>query len=319
MTYTMMYTRGTGTIGCFLPNRTIYAMVGPNFQPGMLHRVPPICNALKKKAAALGVEVKSGPTVGEVQEGFARISCTLRAVGSQETLGKSELKRVWGNDDAAFEVSDKPVTGFSFAQCKDAVCRDWTPDITHSWGKTWANAGRRSVTYGTGSMTTYKYGGKTVSVKPMPAIMLALMEQVMKATGKSYNWVHVVYYPDGNCKLDWHADDEKTIAKGSTIVGFTLYENPTYIRPIEIKRKPEPKVKPVHKKRKAPADVTVQTSDCAKKTCIQSGPIFSTEIKRKPEPKVKPVHKKRKAPADVTVQTSDCAKKPCISHNTFDL
>jgi hypothetical protein len=128
------------------------------------------------------------------------------------------------------------------------------------------NAGRMSATYGTGSMTTYRFIGKNVPVKPMPAILLPLMEQAIKTIGVSFNWVHVVYYPDGNCKLDWHADNEKTIARGSTIVGFTMYENPTYIRPIEIRRKPEPKVKSVNTKRKTSVDLT--TIDCAKKTCM---------------------------------------------------
>jgi hypothetical protein len=259
----MMYMRSKTTVGWFIPNFTFYAMVGWYFQLLMLHRAPAICNVIEKKAEALGVQVKRGPQVGEEASGYARISFTFRATGSQARVGRSDMKRVWGDNDAAFEVSDKPVTGLSFAEYKDALYPDFTADTVIVFNRLYENAGRMSATYGTGSMTTYRFSGKNVAVKPMPAILLPLMEQAIKTSGVSFNWVHVVYYPDGNCKLDWHADNEQTIARGSTIVGFTMYENPTYLRPIEIRRKPEPKVKSVNTKRKTSVDLT--TMDCAKK------------------------------------------------------
>ena len=236
------YRRGSGTrIGRVLPSGSVYAMVSRGescFQKHMLHCAPPLDGTLQRIMSRHGIP----PTPCGVPR--ARLSLTLRWSGTrQATSGVvDQLPMAWVSENpqlgvAYFTSSKIPSFKEVFEIVKPFLCAD----VTKMFGKTMANHGRSVATFALeGGPSVYKYSGKRVAVVGLPKGLEGMVDLISSRTGCSFNMVHCTYYPDDVCKLDWHADDEKTIAQYSTIAGVSLYEDQRHCRSVEFMQRPAP-------------------------------------------------------------------------------
>jgi hypothetical protein len=222
---TAIYQRGKVRLGIPMHDHSVYTMRG-KFQQQMTHGVAPEDPALGTLLHKKGVrQIGSGP----------RLSLTFRYNGEspQPAEGKSNLEVVWDNAQGS-TLAVGEVQGPSFAQVYADVEALLVPDVTKMMGKVYLNQGRLCTTFTLDKLATYSYGGSSKTVHPLdiPSIQEYLVAASM-ITGCAYNWVHVVYYPDGQCKLGARSDDEPSIAAESTIAGVSLYENKADFRCME--------------------------------------------------------------------------------------
>lgn len=218
-------------------DHSVYAMRG-KFQKQMTHQLAKEDDALaailRKKDI---IQSGSGP----------RLSLTFRYNGEEQPdEEKTSLETVWDNEQGS-SLAIGVVNGPNFAQVYAEVAHLLVPDVTKMMGKVYTNGGRLCATFTHEQLIkVYRYGGsgKVVHQLGQSGSILECLGVVAAATGKAYNWVHVVYYPDGQCKLNAHADDESSIATNSTIAGISLYANKDDFRCMEFARKKQKKAGP---------------------------------------------------------------------------
>ena len=230
---TVIYQRGKDVskrFGIVVRDKTLYIMRG-KFQSKMQHCAPDFDEPLKKilKNNKNGDDIKS------------RFSISFRYSGDKQEKCDCDgpIPTIWSSDDISLDVKENAIVDISFDDILELVKDDLNPDITKIAGKVHLNKGRTTVTYSTIGIENYKYGGKNVNIKKMPKQISKLMKKVSDVAGVMFNWVHIVHYPDGHCKLDWHSDDENIICKNSDIAGFSLFKNVDDIRTIEFRPKPK--------------------------------------------------------------------------------
>ena len=231
----IIYRRGNrDRFGIVTKDKGMYLMSSDSkcFQSSMLHSVPKWDNTLfkliSKNKLVEQVPKKIGP----------RLSLTFRYLGEVQPRIENTQKpnKLWKHED---KISVRYIEniGYSFDYIYNMVKDNLNPDITKMYGKTYLNDDRQVVTYTTNKdLLSYKYGGKSVKVISMTECMNKVLDRVQKISGIKYNWVHIVYYPTGDTKLEWHSDDEKGIAKKSIIAGISLFKNNTDIRSVEFKK-----------------------------------------------------------------------------------
>jgi hypothetical protein len=236
---TVIYQRGkevSKRFGIVVRDKTLYIMRG-KFQSKMQHCAPDFDEPLKKilKNNKNGDDIKS------------RFSISFRYSGDKQEKCDCDgpIPTVWSSDDISLDVKEKAIVDISFDDILELVKDDLNPDITKIAGKVHLNKGRTTVTYSTIGIENYKYGGKNVNIKKMPKQISKLMKKVSAVAGVMFNWVHIVHYPDGHCKLDWHSDDETIICKNSDIAGFSLFKNVDDIRTVEFRPKPYKKTEQI--------------------------------------------------------------------------
>jgi hypothetical protein len=236
---TVIYQRGKDVskrFGIVVRDKTLYIMRG-KFQSKMQHCSPEFDEPLKKilKNNKNGDDIKS------------RFSISFRYSGDKQEKCDCDgpIPTVWSSDDISLDVKEKAIVDISFDDILELVKDDLNPDITKIAGKVHLNKGRTTVTYSTIGIENYKYGGKNVNIKKMPKQISKLMKKVSAVAGVMFNWVHIVHYPDGHCKLDWHSDDENIICKNSDIAGFSLFKNVDDIRTVEFRPKPYKKTEQI--------------------------------------------------------------------------
>lgn len=236
---TVIYQRGKDVskrFGIVVRDKTLYIMRG-KFQSKMQHCSPEFDEPLKKilKNNKNGDDIKS------------RFSISFRYSGDKQEKCNCDgpIPTVWSSDDISLDVKEKAIVDISFDDILELVKDDLNPDITKIAGKVHLNKGRTTVTYSTIGIENYKYGGKNVNIKKMPKQISKLMKKVSAVAGVMFNWVHIVHYPDGHCKLDWHSDDENIICKNSDIAGFSLFKNVDDIRTVEFRPKPYKKTEQI--------------------------------------------------------------------------
>jgi len=236
---TVIYQRGKDVskrFGIVVRDKTLYIMRG-KFQSKMQHCSPEFDEPLKKilKNNKNGDDIKS------------RFSISFRYSGDKQEKCDCDgpIPTVWSSDDISLDVKEKAIVDISFDDILELVKDDLNPDITKIAGKVHLNKGRTTVTYSTIGIENYKYGGKNVNIKKMPKQISKLMKKVSAVAGVMFNWVHIVHYPDGHCKLDWHSDDETIICKNSDIAGFSLFKNVDDIRTVEFRPKPNKKTEQI--------------------------------------------------------------------------
>ena len=230
---TVIYQRGKDVskrFGIVVRDKTLYIMRG-KFQSKMQHCAPGFDEPLKKilKNNKNGDDIKS------------RFSISFRYSGDKQEKCDCDgpIPTIWSSDDISLDVKENAIVDISFDDILELVKDDLNPDITKIAGKVHLNKGRTTVTYSTIGIENYKYGGKNVNIKKMPKQISKLMKKVSSVAGVMFNWVHIVHYPDGHCKLDWHSDDENIICKNSDIAGFSLFKNVDDIRTVEFRPKPK--------------------------------------------------------------------------------
>ena len=230
---TVIYQRGKDVskrFGIVVRDKTLYIMRG-KFQSKMQHCAPGFDEPLKKilKNNKNGDDIKS------------RFSISFRYSGDKQEKCDCDgpIPTIWSSDDISLDVKENAIVDISFDDILELVKDDLNPDITKIAGKVHLNKGRTTVTYSTIGIENYKYGGKNVNIKKMPKQISKLLKKVSAVAGVMFNWVHIVHYPDGHCKLDWHSDDENIICKNSDIAGFSLFKNVDDIRTVEFRPKPK--------------------------------------------------------------------------------
>jgi hypothetical protein len=230
---TVIYQRGKDVskrFGIVVRDKTLYIMRG-KFQSKMQHCAPDFDEPLKKilKNNKNGDDIK------------ARFSISFRYSGDKQEKCDCDgpIPTIWSSDEISLDVKENALVDISFDDVLELVKDDLNPDITKIAGKVHLNKGRTTVTYSTIGIENYKYGGKTINIKKMPKQISKLLKKVSEVAGVMFNWVHIVHYPDGHCKLDWHSDDENIICKNSDIAGFSLFKNVDDIRTVEFRPKPD--------------------------------------------------------------------------------
>ena len=227
----IIYKRGyKDRFGIITKDKSLYLMSSDEkcFQSTMLHSVPKWDNTLIKL-------IKHKNDINLTNPG-PRLSLTFRFLGEFQPVIKKYKKpeKVWENNGVSIRVLEN--IGYDFEYVYDMIKDNLNPDITKMYGKTFLNSGRQVVTYTTNDkLLIYKYGGKNVNVIMMNKNIKDILNRVEKVSGVEYNWVHIVYYPSGDTKLDWH-NDVGGIAKNSTIAGISLFKYPTNIRSVEFKK-----------------------------------------------------------------------------------
>ena len=69
----------------------------------------------------------------------------------------------------------------------------------------------------------YTYSGITHPAAPIDNhILLNLIQKLRSDTGIQYNSVLINYYGSGEDHINWHADDESCMSKGSSIASLSL-------------------------------------------------------------------------------------------------
>jgi alkylated DNA repair dioxygenase AlkB len=70
----------------------------------------------------------------------------------------------------------------------------------------------------------YRYSGLTHHPKPWTPTLLALRDQIVSLSGRSFNSVLGNWYRDGNDSMGWHADQEKVLGRNPWIASLSLGE-----------------------------------------------------------------------------------------------
>jgi len=232
----ILYKRGyKGRFGLITLNKSLYLMSSDTncFQSKMLHSVPkwdkPLIKIVKSLRPSQLIPITIGP----------RLSLTFRFLGQTQPKTydykySKNIHKIWSDNGISLKVVQD--IGYEFNSIYKIVEKDLRPDVTKFMGKTYLNGGRKVVTYTMNDdLLSYKYGGKTVIVHKMKIPIHNILDRVQKISGVLYNWVHIVYYPSGDSKLDWHSDNEPGIAKSSTIAGISLFKNAYDMRSVEFK------------------------------------------------------------------------------------
>lgn len=230
----IVYKRGK-RIGVITSDKSMYIMSSDNkcFQTMMKHSIPAwdktlINNHIKKIYMGKQINTTIGP----------RLSLTFRYYGEKQPKFEDkkyyELEKVWYNDCISVRVINN--VGFSFNNVYNLVKLDLKPDIAKMFNKIYTNNGRLVATYTTDkNLKLYNYGGKSVKINLMNGDMQKILERIQKLCNLQFNWVHVVYYPFGETKLDWHSDMTPELAYSSSIAGISLFKNNNDIRSVEFK------------------------------------------------------------------------------------
>lgn len=230
----IVYERGK-RIGVITSDKSMYVMSSDNncFQSMMKHSIPAwdkiLIDNYIKKIYNKKINTNIGP----------RISLTFRYYGKKQPKFEDkkyyELEKVWYDDCISVRVIND--VGFSYENIYNLVKKDLKPDIAKIFNKTYMNNGRLVATYTTDNkLKLYNYGGKSVKINLMNGDMKKILERVQKLCNLQFNWVHIVYYPFSQTKLDWHSDMTPELAVNSSIAGISLFENKDDIRSVEFKR-----------------------------------------------------------------------------------
>lgn len=81
---------------------------------------------------------------------------------------------------------------------------------------------KRKVAWYANQDFSYTYSNITKQALPWTAELLALRELVAEITGVEYNSCLLNLYHDGDEGMAWHSDDEKELAKNSSIASLTF-------------------------------------------------------------------------------------------------
>ncbi len=178
----------------------LYAMCGRRFQTDFQH----FLNAEKRVCKA------------------GRLSLTFRLTARNEIKQDTLTAR---HPSYLAEVRTF-ATDTSWSSIYNEVQPHLTPDIFRKYGKICTNNGRQMVDLLLEpDGFTYGYGGKISIGKQMGPIVQGLQQMLNEKTGRYYDWCHVVYYPDGKCKISPHSDNEKALCPGSDIACVTFMQN----------------------------------------------------------------------------------------------
>ncbi|XP_050409859.1 DNA oxidative demethylase ALKBH2 [Patella vulgata] len=90
----------------------------------------------------------------------------------------------------------------------------------HLYGK-WMEIARKQVAFGDEGLS-YRFSGKTVSAQPWMPLVQKIKDDIIKATGYTFNFVLVNRYKDGHDHIGEHKDDEKDLVFGHPIASLSL-------------------------------------------------------------------------------------------------
>lgn len=174
-----------------------------------------------------------------------RMSLTFRCTAA----GFRDLK---GRGDMVFQWLDEAIN-IAWNEVWHEVSPALEADVTCMFGKEFNNAGRKSaeLVLPTVQNFQYKYGRKTHPGKPMGPVILSILEQVERLSGRKFDWCHVTYYPTGTAKLGKHSDDEKEIAPGSDIACVTLFADAKATRDVYFQGKKRNEESPSKRRKNA--------------------------------------------------------------------
>ena len=167
-----------------------------------------------------------------------RYALTFRFRGEFQPTMQTTAKSPWTPilpSAASSAPLPKSIEWLTYKAATDLFYGDLQGDVTKLFGKTYNNNGRRSATYTSGGESKYFYGGKARDVHSMTSKMKEICDAMSTHAGLEFNWFHVVFYPNNNCGIGWHSDNERNIGKNSAILGLVLNENPDNTRNLEFK------------------------------------------------------------------------------------
>ena len=97
---------------------------------------------------------------------------------------------------------------------------DWQHDEAFIYGKHYIT--KRKVAWYGDTDFPYSYSGATKHALPWTDDLLFLKKLVEKKTGELFNSCLLNLYHSGEEGMAWHSDDEKTLAKDSTIASLSF-------------------------------------------------------------------------------------------------
>ena len=201
-------------------NRTLYTIT-----PSIVHGVPEISETqtVTESTGKVRVQrkgVKLAKTFGFSMKAAncARISFTARFNGKVQPQAASQPKVRIGYLNVG-----------SFHDLRNEL--KFEPDVTTVFGQTSLNRGRQTAHVG----RDYTYGGKKVQGQKAGPVCRRILQKLEESLGVPFNEAHIVYYPNGKCKLGDHKDDESTIAPNSIIAGVSYFAAPTGRRVVQLK------------------------------------------------------------------------------------
>lgn len=189
-------------------DQMLVVMMGTSFQSQYLHEL-----------------VATKKTVGP------RLSLTLRVSNKQSGF------RLPPSMSIVFVIH--PLAYVTFEEVYEEVRDFLEPDITRMFGKVFTNNGRlvADMVLPEHLPFTYKYAGKAVEGRPVTPVIQRLFHLLRMNGHGAYDWVHIVYYPDGSAKLGPHSDDEPEIQHGFPIAGLSLFANKEDTRTFRLRPK----------------------------------------------------------------------------------
>jgi alkylated DNA repair dioxygenase AlkB len=220
----------------------------PGFQDDALHRVLPgytrlddMLNAQRGRLSITFRTVHTEPTVMTGRDTIIRAQVDVpkmvttkvnTAVHNSREPGETHVISKW-----QWQLPEKG--GLSYDTIYAAVQPFLVADTVQMFGKTCDNNGRQVAAFRLPGMdmTEYKYSRKVVKVYDIPTEVRQCQDVVEAVTGHTYNWAHVVYYPNHDAKLAWHADDEKLIAPNTAIAGLSFFQSTSDSRRMQFKAK----------------------------------------------------------------------------------
>lgn len=163
-----------------------------------------------------------------------RISITFRYIAAKTRIETEYI-------DSNMFVFAHIKTDMGFQDVYEDVKGNLEPDITRMFGKVYNNNGRMVADMVLPSQHpfTYKYSGKTVVGQTATQTVMKMFDLLKENGHGSYNWAHIVYYPNGQTKLGAHSDDEHEIQKGFPILGISLFANEDDTRILRLRPKNE--------------------------------------------------------------------------------
>lgn len=231
---TLLYTRQSGRhsiLGILPAHGSTYIMDG-DFQSMMQHSVPKMAQGICQRVQSM--------TKNTTCDSGGRLSLTFRYLGRiQPRVPASTCPIIWSRRENGQFCALRYVRHLqlshsdSFSEVYNECKNYFAPDVT-KWGNNiYDNGGRLYATFSDPNLPSYRYGGHKKKTVRWTPYLQRLLRRICYRTGILFNWLHVVYYPNGDSGLGWHRDNETSIAKGSAIAGITLYANNAMPRPIE--------------------------------------------------------------------------------------
>jgi alkylated DNA repair dioxygenase AlkB len=113
---------------------------------------------------------------------------------------------------------DEKTAGTFFAIFKNTIA--WRQDAIRIYGRS-VDIPRLTAWYAVAGKS-YRYSGITLQPQSWTCDLLVLREQLQQFLEADFNSVLLNYYRNGNDRVGWHSDDERDLAKNSTIAAISL-------------------------------------------------------------------------------------------------